>query len=78
MRIVKRNLYSVKMATYKAEMAKKPDSHALRARRAANMAALARTSRNSSTPRPISGGKDAPYHHGALRDALLEAAERVL
>jgi AcrR family transcriptional regulator len=78
MRIVKRNLYSVKMATYKVEMAKKTDSNALRARRAANMAALARTSRNSSTPRPISGGEDAPYHHGALRDALLEAAERVL
>lgn len=24
------------------------------------------------------GGKNAPYHHGALRDALLAAAERVL
>src|ERR1700729_4167601 len=66
------------MATYKAEMAKKTDSNALRPRRAANMAAPARTSRNSSTARPIGGGKDAPYHHGALRDALLEAAERVL
>src|SRR3984957_15929691 len=66
------------MATYKAEMAKKTDSNALRTRRAANMAAPARTSRNSSTARPIGGGKDAPYHHGALRDALLEAAERVL
>src|ERR1700729_745916 len=66
------------MATYKAEMAKKTDSNALRPRRAANMAAPARTSRNSSTARPISGGKDSPYHHGALHDALLEAAERVL
>src|SRR6202451_1044198 len=66
------------METYKAEMAKKTDSNALRTRRAANMAAPARASRNSSTARPIGGGKDAPYHHGALRDALLEAAERVL
>jgi AcrR family transcriptional regulator len=66
------------MAAYKAEMVKKTDSNAIRARRAANMAAPARTSRNSSASRPIGGSKDAPYHHGALRDALLEAAERVL
>ena len=66
------------MAAYKAEMVKKTDSNAIRARRAANMAAPARTSRNSSASLPIGGSKDAPYHHGALRDALLEAAERVL
>jgi AcrR family transcriptional regulator len=66
------------MTAYKAEMVKKTDSNAVRARRAANMAAPARTSRNSSASRPIGGSKDAPYHHGALRDALLEAAERVL
>jgi AcrR family transcriptional regulator len=76
--IVKLNLYSVKMATYKAEMAKKTVSIPARVRRAANMAAFARTSRKSSASRPIGGAKDAPYHHGALRDALLEAAERVL
>jgi AcrR family transcriptional regulator len=28
--------------------------------------------------RTAGSGEDAPYHHGALRDALLEAAERVL
>jgi AcrR family transcriptional regulator len=66
------------MATYKAEMVKKADSNALRARRAANIAAPARTSLNSSAARPVGGARDAPYHHGALRDALLEAAERVL
>jgi AcrR family transcriptional regulator len=66
------------MATYKAEMTKKTDSNAVRSRRAANIAAPTRTSRNSSAARPLGGGKDAPYHHGALRDALLEAAERVL
>ena len=66
------------MATYNAEMAKKTDSNAVRARRAANIAAPTRTSRNSSAARPLGSGKDAPYHHGALRDALLEAAERVL
>jgi AcrR family transcriptional regulator len=66
------------MATYKAEMTKKTASTPARIRRAPNMAAPARTSRNSSAARPIGGGRDAPYHHGALRDALLEAAERVL
>lgn len=30
------------------------------------------------TPRPAREGEAAPYHHGALRHALLEAAERVL
>ena len=64
------------MAAYKVEMVKKTDSNAVGARRAANMATPA--SRNSSASRPIGGAKDAPYHHGALRDALLEAAERVL
>jgi AcrR family transcriptional regulator len=31
-----------------------------------------------SAPRTTSTSEAAPYHHGALRDALLEAAERVL
>src|SRR6195952_5187326 len=36
--------------------------------------------KNPTTPRrrQASPGADAPYHHGALRDALLEAAETVL
>jgi AcrR family transcriptional regulator len=76
--IVKRNLYSVKIATYKAAMVRKTDSTPARVRRAADMAASARTSRKPAAPRSAGGPREAPYHHGALRDALLEAAERVL
>ncbi|WP_369722691.1 MULTISPECIES: TetR/AcrR family transcriptional regulator [unclassified Bradyrhizobium] len=32
----------------------------------------------SSASRPASAKGDTPYHHGALREALLQAAERVL
>jgi AcrR family transcriptional regulator len=75
---VKRNLYSVKIATYNAAMVRKTDSTPARVRRAADMAATAPTSRRPAAPRGSGGPKEAPYHHGALRDALLEAAERVL
>ncbi len=34
--------------------------------------------RTSSASRPASAKADTPYHHGALREALLQAAERVL
>jgi AcrR family transcriptional regulator len=34
--------------------------------------------RKRSVSRTAGPNEDAPYHHGALRDALLEAAERVL
>ncbi len=44
-----------------------------RPRRAASTAARARKHRA-----PADAGKSTPYHHGALRDALLQAAERVL
>ena len=70
---VKRNLYSVKMVTYIAEMARKSQVARTRARRAAN----SRTVRKRSAPR-ARASEDTPYHHGALRAALLEAAERVL
>jgi AcrR family transcriptional regulator len=76
--IVKRNLYSVKMATYKAAMVKRADSTPARVRRAPKGAASTRTSRKPSSPRSAGGARDAPYHHGALHDALIEAAERVL
>ena len=59
-------------------MVKKPDSTPARARRVAKAATSPRTSRQPAAPRSKHGPKDAPYHHGALRDALLEAAERVL
>src|SRR3954466_14928653 len=43
----------------------------------------ARTSKKASAParparQPASVKSEAPYHHGALREALLQAAERVL
>jgi AcrR family transcriptional regulator len=59
-------------------MARKPKTAQARAPRAANQAAPARTVRKRSAPRTAGSSEDAPYHHGALRDALLEAAERVL
>jgi len=34
--------------------------------------------RTSSASRPANAKADTPYHHGALREALLQAAERVL
>ena len=55
-------------------MARKPQI--ARTRRAAADVAPTRTARK---PRGAGrGGENAPYHHGALRDALLVAAERVL
>ena len=55
-------------------MAKKSNTARSSVRRAAKEAVPARTPRKRSGPAAAS----APYHHGALRDALLEAAERVL
>ena len=59
-------------------MTRKPDSTPARVRRAAKTATPAQTSRKPAVPRTTAGGREAPYHHGALRDALLEAAGRVL
>jgi AcrR family transcriptional regulator len=75
---VKRNLYSVKIAAYKAKMARKPNTVRARAPRATKRVALARKGLQRSAPRTAGASEDTPYHHGALRDALLEAAERVL
>jgi AcrR family transcriptional regulator len=74
-RRVKQNLYSVKIASYNDFM-RKPEKTATRStvRRRPGSAAPLRAGR---TPRAASA-EDAPYHHGALRDALLRAAERVL
>ena len=48
-----------------------------RVRRAAGE--LARPARETDAqPRRAAADEDTPYHHGALRDALLQAAERVL
>jgi AcrR family transcriptional regulator len=73
---VKQNLYSVKIATYKARTMRKADQSQTppRARRAASRTASGRPVR-AQRPR---ADEETPYHHGALRDALLQAAERVL
>src|SRR6266496_6860206 len=63
--------------TYIAEMARKSEVARPRVRRPANIVATSRAARKPSAPRASASG-DAPYHHGALHDALLEAAERVL
>jgi AcrR family transcriptional regulator len=66
------------MTTYKAAMPRKPDSSPVRARRVTKAATPTRAPRQPAAPRSNGAAKEAPYHHGALRDALLEAAERVL
>jgi AcrR family transcriptional regulator len=59
-------------------MVKKPGNTRTRIRRAPDNAVPARTVRKRSAPRTAGSSEAAPYHHGALRDALLGAAERVL
>ena len=63
---------------YTAGMARKPGNRSTRIRRTANDAAPAATARKRSGPRTAGANQAASYHHGALRNALLEAAERVL
>src|SRR4030088_727731 len=75
---VKPNLYSVKIVIYIADMARKPNTARTRFRRRSNSAAPGRVGRKRSVLRTAGSNELAPYHHGALRDALLEAAERVL
>jgi AcrR family transcriptional regulator len=58
-------------------MATRANNRRSRVRRATSTAP-ARAERKRSAPRTAGAGEDTPYHHGALRDALLEAAERVL
>src|SRR5260370_18081432 len=62
---------------YIAEMARKSQVARTRIRRAATNVAPSRAARKRSASRAAASG-DTPYHHGALHDALLEAAERVL
>jgi AcrR family transcriptional regulator len=73
---VKANLYTVKIVIYKPAMAKKTDIARTRSPRAAGSAVPGRRVRKPAASRRA--GDPTPYHHGALRDALLEAAERVL
>ena len=62
---------------YIAEMARKSEVARTRVRRAANNVASP-AARKRSAPRGSRASEATPYHHGALHDALLEAAERVL
>jgi AcrR family transcriptional regulator len=66
------------MAAYKTKMTRKPTVTRARTRSAANHVAPARLTRKRSASRPSAANEAAPYHHGALHGALLEAAERVL
>ena len=75
---VKGNLYTVKIMAYIAEMARKSEVGRTRVRRPANNVATSGAARKPSAPRAAGSSEATPYHHGALRDALLEAAERVL
>jgi AcrR family transcriptional regulator len=59
-------------------MTRKPGTTRTSTRPAPNKVAPARPARKASTRGTARSGDDTPYHHGALRDALLEAAERVL
>ncbi len=75
--VVKQNLYSVKIATYK-------DSHGKIIQRKQDQPSAARPRRPAkvAAERPAvrrrRASSDTPYHHGDLHEALLQAAERVL
>jgi AcrR family transcriptional regulator len=59
-------------------MARKAGNAPRRLRRGANSVAPPRAARKRSAPRGAGATQGASYHHGALREALLKAAERVL
>jgi AcrR family transcriptional regulator len=66
-------------------MSKKPNDSKAGAKRAPGKTTSARSERKGDVAKPgkkpaktKAPGGASPYHHGALRDALLEAAERVL
>jgi AcrR family transcriptional regulator len=59
-------------------MTRKADPTRKSARRPARRAAPARPARSRRGARTPAAAAETPYHHGALRDALLQAAERVL
>src|SRR5438477_10910250 len=59
-------------------MAKRSSAPRTPVRPAAKRAVSARRGAKRKPLRDFGANPDAPYHHGALRDALLQAAERVL
>jgi AcrR family transcriptional regulator len=74
---VKANLYSVKIAGYEARMATRSRTTIRRTRGAKPKAAAAKP-RTTRAGRNAGADDASPYHHGALREALLKAAETVL
>jgi len=74
--IVKSNLYDVKMAAYEGGMTRQKKVARIRPRRPAS--ATRRAAPPKRGARTSGTGEAAPYHHGALREALLKAAETVL
>ena len=78
--IVKQNLYSVKIAAIRAskgfEMARTSRENKVVRTVARTRKARVAVERPAVRRRKSSG--DTPYHHGDLREALLQAAERVL
>ena len=60
------------------KMARKPNNIRTRSRRSANPAAPGRIGGRRRALRAAGSAEDTPYHHGALHEALLKAAERVL
>jgi AcrR family transcriptional regulator len=78
---VKRNLYSVKIVIYKTLMVTPPEKIRSRTRAAAadpKTAPKPPGNKAGSGRKSGSSPEASPYHHGALRDALLKAAETVL
>ena len=73
--VVKENLYTVKIRAYRRWMPRRSSSkasaHPVRRRSPAKEAARGRK-------RSASGPRAGSYHHGALHEALLKAAEQVL
>jgi AcrR family transcriptional regulator len=74
---VKQNLYSVNIVTYKAFMTEKPRLRS-RAPAAGRKTTLKQPVNKAGSGRKPGLPETSPYHHGALRDALLKAAETVL
>ena len=70
--------YSVKIEPYNASMTRKADPARKPARRSSRRGAPTRPARTRRGGRTSAASVETPYHHGALRDALLQAAERVL
>ena len=75
---VKRNLYSVKIVIYRCQMSRKSVIARQVAANAARAPGRRKPGAGGTPPVLKNTSKHAPYHHGALHDALLSTAEQVL